>query len=624
MPAAVTQPHVRKFDVRKVGYNWGDDLGLAINAAIDAAPAVDATVGSWTNAHVVTKIHVPTSQDGQVHQAATKIVIPTGKAVEIVCEDGPASALIEWVGPGDYMAAIDNGQRVARFRNLSLWRGGVEIGETGTTEGVRKDWGIYDCHIIDAPEWAVLTRALSIIGGTIDNVTFRANGAGSADGGDIYFAHEQSDVNVIRDCDFLTCHGTNLRLRTSGVHTYDCDFEQRPAGYEDKPYVHLDIGPLATVGQKGAGDVHFARCRFGNEAFHPKSAVVIGPNDGTVSDNLMNDITFEQCRFRGANGAVPSPTQAFSVLELNAPTESLKLTDCEIFSTYSWFAVENFVTNGTIQMPRKANDNSINTKIACVEGAFTAGGHGWDLGPHNDRHIRPATGDSETVNTLDEAHDLSLWAISGTAVVASTTGPSGAAGAVSVTQDTGNDGIQNSARDIIPGQPMILSVWARDPSGNPGVEGSGPRLRMTLLDSGKLLAERDISFRLSTRWERYWVQIPEVLTAAPLAMLLAGIETGAGGEVVELWGPQLEYGWGPPSPFLAADAINTPHAPRQHQGATIGTAEHGYGTAAPTTGHYNLGDIIWNTAPAAAGVVGWVCVTSGAPGTWKSFGTIEA
>lgn len=49
-----------------------------------------------------------------------------------------------------------------------------------------------------------------------------------------------------------------------------------------------------------------------------------------------------------------------------------------------------------------------------------------------------------------------------------------------------------------------------------------------------------------------------------------------------------------------------------------------YGTAAPGSGTYARGDRVWNTTPAAAGYVGWVCVTAGTPGTWKGFGAIEA
>jgi hypothetical protein len=47
------------------------------------------------------------------------------------------------------------------------------------------------------------------------------------------------------------------------------------------------------------------------------------------------------------------------------------------------------------------------------------------------------------------------------------------------------------------------------------------------------------------------------------------------------------------------------------------------GTAAPTTGTYTVGNIVWNTTPTAGGKVGWICVTAGTPGTWKSFGAID-
>ena len=48
------------------------------------------------------------------------------------------------------------------------------------------------------------------------------------------------------------------------------------------------------------------------------------------------------------------------------------------------------------------------------------------------------------------------------------------------------------------------------------------------------------------------------------------------------------------------------------------------GSAAPTTGAWAQGDIVWNTGAAASGKIGWVCVTAGTPGTWKAFGAIDA
>ena len=48
------------------------------------------------------------------------------------------------------------------------------------------------------------------------------------------------------------------------------------------------------------------------------------------------------------------------------------------------------------------------------------------------------------------------------------------------------------------------------------------------------------------------------------------------------------------------------------------------GSAAPVAGTYKVGDIVYNTAPSAGGYIGWVCVTAGTPGTWKTFGAISA
>lgn len=49
-----------------------------------------------------------------------------------------------------------------------------------------------------------------------------------------------------------------------------------------------------------------------------------------------------------------------------------------------------------------------------------------------------------------------------------------------------------------------------------------------------------------------------------------------------------------------------------------------YGTAIPTTGAYNRGSVMWNTAASAGGVPGWVCTTSGAPGAWRAMAALAS
>ncbi len=39
--------------------------------------------------------------------------------------------------------------------------------------------------------------------------------------------------------------------------------------------------------------------------------------------------------------------------------------------------------------------------------------------------------------------------------------------------------------------------------------------------------------------------------------------------------------------------------------------------------HWRQGSVVLNRNAAAGGKVGWVCVASGTPGTWKAFGTID-
>lgn len=59
-------------------------------------------------------------------------------------------------------------------------------------------------------------------------------------------------------------------------------------------------------------------------------------------------------------------------------------------------------------------------------------------------------------------------------------------------------------------------------------------------------------------------------------------------------------------------------------GFTIGTQRIKNGAGAPVAGTWTVGDIVYNTTPTAGGVIGWVCIVSGTPGTWKAFGPIEA
>jgi hypothetical protein len=44
----------------------------------------------------------------------------------------------------------------------------------------------------------------------------------------------------------------------------------------------------------------------------------------------------------------------------------------------------------------------------------------------------------------------------------------------------------------------------------------------------------------------------------------------------------------------------------------------------PTSGEWSRGSRVYDNTPSAGGTIGWVCTSSGSPGTWKTFGAITA
>jgi hypothetical protein len=49
-----------------------------------------------------------------------------------------------------------------------------------------------------------------------------------------------------------------------------------------------------------------------------------------------------------------------------------------------------------------------------------------------------------------------------------------------------------------------------------------------------------------------------------------------------------------------------------------------FGNAAPIDGKWTRGSIVYDNTPFSSQYIGWVCITEGTPGTWKTFGAISA
>ncbi len=56
----------------------------------------------------------------------------------------------------------------------------------------------------------------------------------------------------------------------------------------------------------------------------------------------------------------------------------------------------------------------------------------------------------------------------------------------------------------------------------------------------------------------------------------------------------------------------------RYQGQT-----HSYAKSIPITGNHEQGNIVWNSEPEPGKSLGWVCVKSGAPGTWCEVGNVS-
>lgn len=72
------------------------------------------------------------------------------------------------------------------------------------------------------------------------------------------------------------------------------------------------------------------------------------------------------------------------------------------------------------------------------------------------------------------------------------------------------------------------------------------------------------------------------------------------------------------APMLCPVGLNVQEA--------LGTIENNdrdwYGPAAPLTGTWSRGDVVWNSIPSAGGAPGFMCVASGTPGTWKAMANL--
>ena len=132
---------------------------------------------------------------------------------------------------------------------------------------------------------------------------------------------------------------------------------------------------------------------------------------------------------------------------------------------------------------------------------------------------------------------------------------------------------------------------------------------------------------LSNDWRNYELTFANIDSAKSYFLYIAvGADTATDNALtgsILVGEPAAVNGVSIPEVYLPnISAAGTQHAAPQYRSLVLGQRYIGYGSAAPTTGRYEQGDLFFNIAPTAGGTVGWVCVTGGSPGVWKTFGTI--
>lgn len=86
------------------------------------------------------------------------------------------------------------------------------------------------------------------------------------------------------------------------------------------------------------------------------------------------------------------------------------------------------------------------------------------------------------------------------------------------------------------------------------------------------------------------------------------------GPYIGAWGHTYDFG-------LTGTPVgirNVLHTPTIAIGEEDGARRQTRMTAAPTTGEWAQGDIVWNRDPTAGGNAAWICTSGGTPGTWKT------
>jgi hypothetical protein len=614
--------NVRSFGADATG---ASDSAAAFNSAIAAAAAQD---GTWSNYPAAsssrsagaTEIVVPNG----VYKFTSKVTVPGNKNIVFRSESWHGARIVNATG-GSYLFRLAAGTRRCGFRGFVF--DGDGVGGLFEMEAGARGWTFFwDNRFEDSTDYAVKALGASVVyvdvyrNDFMHNVGCISNLYQDNDGWRIFYNNFGHNLTV-----------PEIATSSTGVEIAWSDFEVRKdvASSYDQPWLHLSL--VAGAGFPALTNIHHNR--FGDETESPgpggftngppREAIVVGPI-GSVSSQTTSRVRILFNDFKGTTGTA-SATQADSAIRFNAAPIRYELEGNTFGSTFfSSIVNEAYVSTQGGVNPHMNVWAVSNTVDPLFRGSlFSAGALGWDI-------VRPTDPARATTNL---ARDTEAIDSSGQWI------KSGGAGVVTVTKDaTGPDGVASSAYTVAKigsGGAVIYSIASPTPN-NANLTGSADLkagtlsvARIAIFDTtaSKYIATNvGPALRLSSEWERYAVTTTAAVpgNSVRLEIWVGGNGDSATGTIL-LAKPQLEEGRNA-TPYYQNFA--TSHSARQYGALTLGGRIIGYGTAAPGSGRYEIGDIIINTAPTAGGggspYIGWVCTTQGSPGTWKTFGAISA
>jgi hypothetical protein len=168
------------------------------------------------------------------------------------------------------------------------------------------------------------------------------------------------------------------------------------------------------------------------------------------------------------------------------------------------------------------------------------------------------------------------------------------------------------------------------PAGSPAyIQGGGANSFGAPLIHYNNQGATQVSFQMGVRgsglaaWA--WGDNSDTPTAASFQMVLG--KAGSNAWSVDWWN-LIRGGSARLVQYPKASVGARADAPSFPNGLFLGVAATGprifYGTAAPGSGTWALGDIVWNSTPSVGATMYWRCTVAGSPGTWEAVSLLSA